>query len=53
VKLGLQLPTNEPAYAIPERRNEVRDEILYDLIVERFGMGGLVLETKQMKLTER
>lgn len=53
VKLGLQLPTNEPAYAIPERRNELRDEILYDLIVERFGMGGLVLETKQMKLTER
>jgi len=53
VKLGLQLPTNEPAYVVPERRSEVRDEILYDLIVERFGMGALVLETKQTKLTER
>lgn len=53
VKLGLQLPTNEPAYAIQERRNEIRDEILYELIVERFRMGALVLETKQMRLTER
>ena len=53
VKLGLQLPTNEPAYAVPARRSEARDEILYNLIVERFGMGGLVLETKQTKLTER
>lgn len=53
VNLGLQLPTNEPAYAVPNRRNEIRDGILYDLIVERFGMGGMVLETKQMKLTDR
>jgi hypothetical protein len=53
VKLGLQIPTNEPAYSVPDRRSEVRDGLLYDLIVERFGMGGLVLETKQTKLTER
>jgi hypothetical protein len=53
VKLGLQLPTNEPAYAVQERRSEVRDGILYELVVERFGMTGLVLETKQTKLTER
>ncbi len=53
VKLGLQLPTNEPAYAVPDRKSEIRDEILYDLIVQRFGMGGMVLETKQTKLTER
>jgi len=53
VKLGLQLPTNEPAYAVSDRKSEVRDEILYDLIVQRFGMGGMVLETKQTKLTER
>ena len=53
VKLGLPVPTNEPAYGMPERRNEVRDEILYDLVVKRFGMGALVLGTKQMKLTER
>lgn len=53
VKLGLQLPTNEPAYAVQERRTDVRDDILYELVVERFGMAGLVLETKQTKLTER
>ena len=53
VKLGLQLPTNEPAYAVPDRKSEVRDEILYNLIVQRFGMGAMVLETKQTKLTER
>ena len=53
VKLGLQLPTNEPAYGVPERKSEVRDDILYDLIFQRFGMGGMVLETKQTKLTER
>jgi hypothetical protein len=53
IKLGLQLPTNEPAYVIQDRRNEVRDEILNGMVVERFGMGSLVLDTKQMKLTER
>jgi len=53
VKLGLQIPTNEPAYSVQERKNEIRDEILCELIVDRFGMGTLVLGTKQMKLTER
>jgi hypothetical protein len=52
-KLGLQVPTNEPAYAVPDRRSEVRDDVLSELVVERFGLGGLVLETKQTKLTER
>lgn len=52
-KLGLQVPTNEPAYGVSDRRNVVRDSILYDLIVDRFGLGGLVLETKQTKLTDR
>ncbi len=52
-KLGLQIPTNEPAYRVEERRNDVRDVILCDLIVQRFGLTTLVLDTKQMKLTER
>ena len=52
-KLGLPLPTNEPAYMVQERRNDPRDAILCDIVVERFGMAALVLETKQMKLTER
>ncbi len=52
-KLGLQIPTNEPAYRVEERRNDVRDAILCDLIVQRFGLATLVLDTKQMKLMER
>ncbi len=52
-KLGLQIPTNEPAYRVEERRNETRDAILCDLIVQRFGLATLVLDTKQMKLMER
>ncbi len=52
-KLGLQVPTNEPAYLVDERRNDVRDVILSDILVEKFGMASLVLETKQMKLIER
>ena len=52
-KLGLQIPTNEPAYRLEERRNDARDAILCDIIVERFGLTPLVLDTKQMKLTER
>ncbi|HYM40260.1 MAG TPA: hypothetical protein VEY12_08995 [Thermoplasmata archaeon] len=51
-KLGLQIPTNEPAYRVEERRNDVRDAILCDIIVERFGLTPLVLDTKQMKLME-
>ncbi len=52
-KLGLQIPTNEPAYRVEERRNDVRDAILCDILVDRFGLATLVLDTKQMKLTER
>ncbi len=53
MKLGLQIPTNEPAYRVEERRNEARDVILCDIIVERFGLTPLVVDTKQMKLMER
>ncbi len=52
-KLGIQIPTNEPAYRVEERRNGLRDAILCDLIVERFGLAPLVLDTKQMTLMER
>jgi hypothetical protein len=53
MKLGLQIPTNEPAYRVDERRNDVRDAILCDIIVERFGLTPLVVDTKQLKLMER
>jgi len=53
MKLGLQIPTNEPAYRLEERRNDVRDVILCDIVVDRFGLAPLVVDTKQMKLMER
>ncbi len=53
MKLGLQIPTNEAAYRLEERRNDLRDLILCDIIVERFGLAPLVVDTKQMKLMER
>ena len=52
-KLHLQIPTNEPAYYVEERRNDVRDQIITDLLVEKFDMAPLVLETRQMKLADR
>ena len=52
-KLGLQIPTNEPAYRVEERRNDARDAILCEILVQRFGLTPLVLDTKQMKLSER
>lgn len=52
-KLGLQIPTNEPAYRLEERRNDLRDAILCGIIIDRFGLAPLVLDTKQMKLMER
>ena len=52
-KLHLQIPTNEPAYYVEDRRNEVRDAIITDIVVEKFDMTPLVLETRQMKLADR
>ncbi len=52
-KLHLQIPTNEPAYYVEDRRNDVRDVIITDLLVEKFDMAPLVLETRQMKLADR
>lgn len=53
LKLGVPVPTNEPAYLVEDRRNDVRDAVISDLLVERFGMSSLVLETKQTRLVER
>ena len=52
-KLHLQIPTNEPAYFVEDRRNDVRDVIITDLLVEKFDMAQLVLDTRQMKLADR
>ncbi len=52
-KLHVQVPTNEPAYLVDDRRNDVRDAIIADLLVEKFDMALLVLETRQTKLADR
>ncbi len=52
-KLHIQVPTNEPAYYVDERRNDVRDAIITDLLVEKFDMALLVLDTRQTKLADR
>lgn len=50
-KLGIQIPTNEPAYYVEDRRNEARDAIIADLLAEKFGLADLVLGTRQTKLS--
>lgn len=49
-KLGIQIPTNEPAYYVEDRKNEVRDQIVADLLAEKYGLGDLVLGTRQLRL---
>jgi hypothetical protein len=51
-KMGVAIPTNEPAYYIEDRRNDVRDAIISELLTERFGLRDLVLGTKQLRLNE-
>jgi len=53
LKLGLPIPTNETAFSVEDRRSDVRDGIISGLLVEKFGLGSLVRETKQTRLTER
>jgi len=50
--LGLKIPSNEPAYLVEDRRNDARDQVIYGVLVERFGMKDLVLDTKQARLEE-
>lgn len=52
-KLGLEVAESEPAYAVEGRRNDVRDEIILDILVERFGLHSLVVGTRQTRLAEK
>lgn len=49
-KMGIAIPTNEPAYYVEDRRNDVRDAMVADLLTERYGLRDLVLGTKQLRL---
>ena len=52
-KMGLPIPANEPAYVAADRRHEVRDAILVELLVEKWRVDAMVLDTRQTKLVER
>lgn len=52
-KAGIKIPLSEPAYRVEERRDDRREEVLSRLVLERFGVGGLVLETTQARLDEK
>ena len=49
-KMGVQIPTNEPAYYVEDRKNEVRDAIVAELLTEKYGLRDLVLGTRQARL---
>ncbi|MFQ6012784.1 MAG: hypothetical protein ACE5LS_03970 [Thermoplasmata archaeon] len=53
MKVGIRLPLSEPAYQVKVRRDGKQEEALIRLILERFGVSGLVMETKQTRLERK
>ena len=49
-KQGVQIPANEPAYYVEDRKNEVRDAIIGELLTEQYGLKDLMLGTRQTRL---
>jgi len=49
---GIKIPANEPAYGVEERKNEMRDAILAQLLADRYGMRDQILVTRQAKLAD-
>ncbi len=50
MKVGIKIPISEPAYKVAEKRDDRREEILTQLILERFAASELVMATKQTRL---
>ena len=48
-KVGVAMPSNEPAYYVEDRKNETRDMIIADLLTEKYGLADLVVGTKQTR----
>lgn len=53
MKVGIRIPISEPAYRAPEKRDGRREEAFAQLVLERFGVGGLVMETTQTRLSQK
>ncbi len=49
-KAGVHLSANEPAYLLPRAEDGLQEQVLQDILVERFGVAKLVLESQQARL---
>jgi DNA-binding transcriptional ArsR family regulator len=53
LKIGIQLPTNEPAYYLKERKDQSKEAVLASVVLQKFEATGLVLATRQVSLEEK
>ena len=53
LKIGIQIPTNEPAYYIKERKDQSKETVLAGIILQKFEAMGLVQATRQASLEDR
>jgi len=52
VKVGLRIPSNDPAYTVEDTYEKEFDDIIATLLIEKFDANPLIVETKQIKLDE-
>jgi DNA-binding transcriptional ArsR family regulator len=53
LKIGIQLPTNEPAYYLKERKDQSKEAVLASVVLQKFEVTGLVQATRQVSLEEK
>ena len=53
LKIGIQIPTNEPAYYLQERRDEAKEAILAAIVLHKFEASALVQGTRQVSLEDK
>ena len=53
LKIGIQLPTNEPAYYLKDRKDQSKETVLASVVLQKFEATGLVQATRQVSLEEK
>ena len=53
LKIGIQVPTNEPAYCVQERKDPAKEELLLNVVIQKFEAASLVQGTRQAKLVDK
>ena len=53
LKIGIQVPTNEPAYFVQERKDPAKEELLLNVVIQKFEAASLVQGTRQAKLVDK